>query len=393
MAKKDFKLPTKIVHSGRNPAEQHGAVNVPVHHVSTIVFDTLSELKTAVANYDGKDVLIYGRMGTPTTFAFENTMAELEGGFGGVALPSGKAAIVVSILSQVKAGDHLLMVDSCYGPARQFCDERLPLNGVEVTYYDPMIGGNIEKLIRANTTCIYMESPGSISFEIQDVPAIVAVAKKHGITTCFDNSWGSPCFYNPLQHGVNISVTAATKYISGHSDAMLGVVVADEEHYPSVHKCRYLHGYCAGPDDVFLGLRGLRTLQVRMQQHQKQALELAHWLNQHPAVKRVLHPALENCPGHDIWRRDFSGSSGLFSFELEKRSEQSLEKMMDNLSLFAMGFSWGGFESLLVPMDLSSSRTATQWQSDHQLFRVHAGFEDIDDLKADLQAGIERYLA
>lgn len=310
-----------------------------------------------------------------------------------MCMPSGLSAITTTLLSLLKSGDHLLMVDTVYQPAREFCENILLPNGIEVEYYDAMAGEKIKHHIRPNTQCIYMESPGSLTFEVQDVPAICRTANQHEITTVMDSTWSSPYFFRPLEHGVNISITAATKFISGHSDVMLGVVVTDNAHYQGIRCTKDDLGQCVGPDDIYLALRGLRTLGLRMEQHQRQGLQVAEWLDNHSQVTRVIHPAFENCPGHEFWKRDYSGCSGLFAFELPRRSRQCLANFVNNLELFKMGASWGGYESLLVPCSLEESRAVMQWQSSDQLFRIHVGLEDVEDLITDLEQGIERYCA
>ena len=384
---------TRIVHNGRNPALQGGMVNPPVYHGSTVVYPNLDALEEAKRRHDDKDALVYGRFGTNSTFALENGMADLENGFGAISVSSGLAAITTTILAFVGNGDHFLVADTVYGPNRYFCDGYLSRIGVDVEYYDPMIGTAIEQLIRPTTKLIFLESPGSITFEVQDVPAIASVATRCGVTTVMDNSWATPMFFRPLDFGINISVTSATKYIVGHADALMGLAVADtEENFFTLKRCRDLLGQSLAPDDIYLGLRGMRTLGVRIRHHQQQALHLAHWLQQHPVVNRVLHPALESCPGHHLWKRDFSGSSGLFSFTIEARPREALARFLDNLELFSMGFSWGGYESLIVPQNAASSRTATRWEDGDQILRVHAGLENIDDLVDDLEQGLKRYM-
>jgi len=383
---------TRVVHNGRNPSTQGGLVNPPVYHGSTVIFPTLDALEKMSIEHDTKDAVVYGRMGSQSTFGFENAMADLENGFGAVSVSSGMAAVTTAILAFAGSGDHILVVDSVYGPTRAFCNGFLKRVGIEVTYYDPMIGADIGSLLKANTRLIFMESPGSITFEVQDVPAIVTVARKHGVITAIDNSWATPVFYKPIDHGVNISVTSATKYIAGHADAMVGLITADnEDHFYHLKRCRDQLGQSLAPDDVFLGARGMRTLGLRVRHHEKQALVIANWLQQHDEVLEVLHPALPNCPGHEFWKRDFSGASGLFSCILRPRSKTALAHMLDNMSIFSMGFSWGGFESLIVPQEPARSRTATRWNKPGQVIRLHAGLEDVNDLIADLDQGLTRY--
>jgi cystathionine beta-lyase len=368
-------------------------VNSPVYHGSTVIYPTLEELELSRLDHDAKGKVVYGRLGSPSTFALENAMADLENGFGSISVSSGLAAVTTSILAFAGSGDHVLMVDTVYGPTRAFCDSFLRKIGVDVTYYDPLVGEKIEPMIKSNTKLIFMESPGSITFEIQDVPKIVSIASKFGITTALDNSWATPLFYKPLDFGVNLSVTAATKYIVGHADAMLGLITTDEKCFYMVKKCRDLLGQSLAPDDVYLGTRGMRTLAVRARQHQDQALALAEWLSGHDEVMEVLHPAFANCPGHAIWARDFKGSTGLFSFIIKPRSRKALANMLDHMKLFSMGFSWGGFESLIVPQNPEKSRTATSWEKQGQVIRVHVGLEDIEDLISDMESGLRRYAA
>ncbi len=386
-------MATRVVHNGRDPARQGNMVNPPVYHGSTVVFPTLDALEQSRIDHDAKDYIVYGRFGSESTFSLENAVADLEGGFGALSVSSGLAAVSTAFLAFASAGDHVLVADSVYGPSRMFCEQFLTRQGIEVEFYDPMIGGGIEALIRRNTCLIFLESPGSITFEVQDTPAIAEVARKHGVITALDNSWATPLYHRPIEHGVNLSVIAATKYIVGHADAMMGLVVCDsEEHFYRVKKTRDLIGHSLAPDDVFLGLRGLRTLSVRAEKHRQQALDLASRLEEHPAVTRILHPALPGCPGHDLWKRDFTGSSGLFSMLIKPRPRESLAAMLDNMQYFSMGFSWGGFESLIVPQYPAKSRSATSWEVTDQVIRLHAGLEDIEDLSMDVLGGLDRYL-
>ncbi len=391
MNDKSLKIQTRALHSGRRPSDQRGLVNTPVYRGSTIVSETLKELRSKTIADREIGAMIYGRFGTPTTFALEDAIADLEGGHGGLSLPSGLAAVTTSLLAFAKPGDHVLVADTVYGPTRGFCNRMLTSLQIEVEFYDPMIGSDIDRICRPNTQCIFLESPGSLTFEVQDVPAIVAVAKSRNIVTIIDNTWATPIFYRPLELGVNVSVIAATKYVVGHADAMLGLIVADEEHYPIVRSCRDVLGQSVAPDDIYLGLRGLRTLSVRIKQHEHQTLEIAKWLESHEDVIEVFHPALTNCPGHEIWKRDFEGSSGLFSFSLKSKSDDALAAMLDPMKLFSMGYSWGGFESLIVPANPQATRSATTWSKPGQLIRVHIGLENVDDLKRDLEQGIQRY--
>jgi cystathionine beta-lyase len=388
MKTRSKKPATLLAHAGRDPAQQHGIVNPGVWHASTVIHPTVAELEAAASKrFHG---ITYGRHGTPTTFAFEEAVAALEGAWRAIALPSGLAAVTASLLGYVKAGDHVLMADHVYGPARGFATTFLKRMGVETTFYDPMIGAGIAALIRDNTRVVYMESPGSLTFEVQDVPAIVAVAKARGIATLLDNTWASPLFYQPLAFGVDASIIAATKYIVGHSDAMLGAIACTEESWKRIRPVVGELGFSAAPDDLYLGLRGLRTAMVRMREHERRGLALARWLERRPEVRRVLHPALPSHPGHEFWKRDFTGSSGLFGVVLEEVPKKAVDAMLDGMELFGMGYSWGGFESLILPTHPEKLRTATTWAPGGPTLRLHAGLEDEGDLIADLEAGLAR---
>ena len=380
---------TKLVHAGRRSSEYHGVVNPPVLHASTILFEPLADLEKAGASAPGK--VTYGRHGTPTRFLLEEAVAELEGGFGTLCVSSGVAAITNAILAFVKPGDHILVTDSTYYPTRNLCNTFLKRFGVETEYYDPAIGGDIAGLIRDNTALIWCESPGSLTFEMQDIPAISAAARARNVKVLLDNTWASPMLCRPFDMGVDVSVQAGTKYIVGHSDVMLGTITtATEEDLLTIKKQIIISGDAVGPDDCYLAQRGLRTLGVRLRQHHESGLKVAQWLQTRPEVKRVLHPALPDDPGHAIWKRDFIGASGLFSFILKPVTKPQLANMVDHMDLFGMGFSWGGFESLILPSDPKNIRTATKWDEDGQLIRLHIGLEDTDDLIADLEAGFAR---
>lgn len=374
---------TKAVHAGRDPASQYGAVNTPVYHASTIIYPSLAAIR-------GREAMpfTYGRRGTPTSAALEDAVSELEHAGGTVLTPSGSAAVATAILDAVEAGSHLLMTDTAYEPTRKLCDGLLARLGVETEYYDPLIGSGIDALIRDETALIFMESPGSQTFEVQDVPAIAAAAKDRKVKTAIDNTWATPLNFKPLDHGVDYSVQAATKYMVGHADALLGYVATHEQGYRALKRTHGLLGQCAAPDDVFLALRGLRSMPVRMKHQQQAGLAMAEWLSGLPFVRRVLHPALPGAPGHELWQRDFLGAAALFSFELDPCSEAQLAAMLDDMALFAMGYSWGGFESLIVPCEIV--RSAKPFDTDGQMLRVSIGLEDVEDLKADLAAGFVR---
>ena len=375
---------TRLVHAGREPFDQHGFVNTPIYRGSTVLYPTTDDLLHRRGRYS------YGTKGTPTTNSLETAWTELAGAAGTVLTPSGLAAVTVALMSCLKAGDHLLMTDSVYLPTRQFCNGVLKNFGVETTYYDPQIGAGIDALIRPNTAAVFTEAPGSQSLEMQDIPAIAEVAHRHGAVVLMDNTWATPLLFPPHERGVDIAIEAGTKYLSGGSDLLLGMASANERCFKRLRETYDSFAMCPGPEDVFLGLRGLRTMALRLREHEKQALAMARWLEGRPEVARVLHPALETYPGHEIWKRDFKGSSGLFSVILKPCSDQALAAMLDGLSLFGMGYSWGGFESLVIPFNCATYRTATQWEPGGHALRFHIGLEDLEDLKRDLDAGFAR---
>jgi cysteine-S-conjugate beta-lyase len=375
---------TRVINAGRNPASQHGFVNPPVYHASTVIYPSAEDfLARRGRQYQ------YGRRGTPTTEALETAVAELEGPqCAGVALlPSGLGAISAALLSVVRAGDHVLVTDSVYGPTRTFSDHILSRFGVTTTYFDPLVGGAIAGLIRENTRAVFLESPGSLSFEMQDVPAIAAAAHAKGALVLMDNTWATPLYFRALEHGVDVSIHAGTKYFGGHADVMLGTVAANENAVASLKNNVSLSGLCVGPDDVYLGLRGLRTLAVRLDRHYRSGLTVARWLEQRPEVLRLLHPALESHPGHTLWKRDFTGASGLFSLVLKPVPQKAVYAFLDALELFGIGASWGGFESLAIPFDCAPIRTATRWVPGGPTLRFHIGLEAVEDLIADLERG------
>ena len=378
---------TRLVHAGREPARQHGFVNTPIYRGSTVIFPTMAALEA------NDQAFTYGRLGTPTVRALEAAIAELEGGHRTLMTPSGLSAIATSLLAFLGAGDELLIVDSVYRPARRFCDNVLARLGVTVTYYDPLLGAGIEKLITNKTKVVFTESPGSQTFEVQDIPVIAEAAHEAGAVVVLDNTWATPLYFKPFAHGADVSIQAATKYIGGHADIMLGAITTSEKTAAAIAKTHEDLGLCVGPEDVYLGLRGLRSLGVRLERHQRSGLELARWLAGRPEVARVIHPALPADPGHALWTRDFTGASGLFSIVLKPVPRTKLAAMVDGLSLFGMGYSWGGFESLILPFDPSAYRTATKWQAEGPALRLHAGLEDVEDLKADLEAGFARLTA
>jgi cystathionine beta-lyase len=380
---------TALVTSGRDTKAQKGFVNPPVVHGSTVLYPTAEDLHAHRGEFQ------YGRHGTPTTRALQDSLMALEGPLcAGVGLaPSGLAAISTTLLAVLKAGDHLLVCDNSYRPTRNFCNGMLARYGVETTYYDPSIGAGIAALLKPNTRAVVVEAPGSQSFEMPDIPAIAAVAHAHGALVIDDNTWATPLFHRSLDQGVDISIQAATKYIGGHSDIMFGTISANTKAWPLIAEAIKLLGVCAGPDDVFLALRGLRTLSVRLNQHHRSALDMARWLATRPEVLKVLHPGLESDPGHTIWKRDFSGASGLFSIVLKPAPQKAIDALLDTVKLFGMGYSWGGFESLIIPFDCSDYRTATKWTPGGPTLRLHIGLEHVDDLKADLERGFAAFNA
>jgi cysteine-S-conjugate beta-lyase len=377
--------PTTRIATAAREYNEHGAVNPAVYHASTITFPDVATLNARAQTYT------YGRKGTPTSRAFETAIAELEGGFDCKAAPSGLSAITAALLAFLKSGDHLLMVDTVYWPVRHLCDTLLRGLGIETTYYDPMLGKHISTQIKSNTRIVYCECPGSQTMEMQDIPATAAAAKAAGALVMVDNTWSGGHFFKAFEHGADISAQAATKYIVGHSDAMLGTVVCNAATWPQFKDAFETMGLFAGPDDMYLGLRGLRTMDVRLQRHMESTLVVADWLRGRAEVETVLYPALSNTPGHDIWKRDFTGASGLFSIVLKPTSEKAVAAMLDDLELFAMGYSWGGFESLVVPF--TPHRTATTWKADGPALRLHIGMEHPDDLIRDLDAGFKRAAA
>lgn len=334
--------------------------------------------------------------GTNTHFAFQEAMTDIEGGAGCALYPCGTAAITNAILSFVSSGDHILMVDTCYEPTRDFCEKIMKKMGVETTYYDPMIGKEIESLIQPNTKILFTESPGSITMEVQDIPTLSRIAHAHDIIVILDNTWAAGVNFSPFEHGVDISVQAATKYIVGHSDVMLGTAVANEKCWDQLREQSYLMGQCVSPDDAYLGLRGIRTLDVRLRQHAQSSLKIARWLAERPEVDHVRHPALETCPGHTYFQRDFTGGNGLFSFVLKTSHPRATTALLDHMQHFSMGYSWGGFESLILanePKSFDALRTVAHPHFTGTLIRIHIGLEDTDDLIADLEAGFQRYQA
>ena len=381
--KPPLKADTRLVTGGRDPFAYHGFVNPPVHHASTVLYRNADDMLSNRGRYH------YGRRGTPTSEALQQAMAEIEGpACVGVALaPSGLAAISLALLSAASAGDHILVSDSVYEPTRVLCNTVLKRLGIETSYYDPLIGAGIAALFKPNTRLVFIESPGSLSFEIQDVPAIVAAAHTKGALVAMDNTWATPLYFRALDFGVDLSIQAGTKYIAGHADVMIGMVAASAAAWPRLHQTVGTLGLCVGPDDIYLTLRGLRTLSVRLARHQESGLKIARSMQERPEVARVLYPPLESDPGHALWQRDFSGACGLFTVVLKPVSDKAVRALLDALTLFGLGYSWGGFESLVIPFDCAAYRTATQWTPGGPTLRLHVGLEDAGDLIADLERG------
>jgi cystathionine beta-lyase len=365
-----FDVETALTRLGRKPSDYHGFVNTPVFRGSTVLFPDAETLESRKVEYT------YGRPSNPTTRALETALAKLEGGARTFLTPSGLSAISTALLTFAEAGGHMLISDSVYYPTRRFAGRVLKRMGVEVEYYDPLTGAGIAALLRANTKLVLTESPGSQTFEAKGVPVAI------------DNTWGTPLYFPAFEHGVNISIQSCTKYIVGHADALLGAIICDEPAAAAIASTHEAYGLTANSEDCFLALRGLRTLAVRLERHWRSGLEIAEWLRTRPEVAQVLHPALPGAPGHELWKRDFKGAAGLFSIILKPCSKQAVHRMLDSLEIFGMGYSWGGFESLIVPFDCTAARTATVWKAEGRALRLHIGLEDVGDLKRDLERGL-----
>ncbi len=379
---------TLLAHVGRDPRQNDGMVNTPVFRTSTVLNPNVESYE-APRDEDYQRIT-YGRHGTPTTRALEEAVAKLEGGYHAVALPSGLAAIAAAISAFVKSGEHILVADSVYAPTRIFCERQLKKNGVEVEYYDPVIGDGIAALFKPHTKAVFCESPGSLTFEVQDIPAIAAAAHARGVPVLADNTWGTPYFFRSFDRGVDVSIHSATKYISGHSDVMMGLIVTNEQHWRTARRTVADYGYSVSPDDCYLALRGFRTIGVRLKQQMASALGVARWLRSRPEVKLVLYPALSSHRGNTLWRRDFTGAPGLFSFILNRASERQAAAFVNSLTLFGIGSSWGGYESLATVAHPEKVRTATRWKLGGPIIRLHIGLEDPADLMADLEQGFKK---
>ena len=379
---------TRLVLAGRDPADSYGFVNPAIVRGSTVIYPNMDDFLARKSRYT------YGTQGNPTIDALVAALNTMEGGAGVVVVPSGLLACTFPLLAILSAGDHLLVTDSVYRPHRNFCSKVLPRLGIEVSYYDPAIGGDIAKLFKPNTKVVWTEAPGSQTFEMQDIPAIVAAAHARDILVMMDNTWATPLFFDSHKHGVDISVQAGTKYYAGHSDVLIGTVsMRTPELYKQVREAWELLGMIIAPEDAFLTLRGIRTMHIRLKEQMPAGLAMAQWLSERPEVARVLHPALPSDPGHALWKRDFTGASSLFAIELKPVAMKAVGAMLDGLTLFGMGASWGGYESLVLPFDCKPYRTATAPDFKGPTIRIHIGLEDLEDLKADLSAGFDRLRA
>ena len=385
-----MKLGTRLAQRGRKAKSQPGTVNLPVTRASTVTFKSMAEMEEVQRRFDADEVIpTYGLTNMPLRAAFEELIVELEGGHRAVTLPSGLAAVAVALVSCLKAGDHVLVTDGVYGPTKRFCNRTLARFGIETTYYDPLVGEGIEALMRPNTRAVYLENPSSLTFEVQDFPAIARVAHARGAAVIHDNTWATGMFFRSFDHGADLVVQAATKYPGGHSDVLIGAVVANEAWWPRLRDTSRDYGQSASPDDLYLTIRGMRTMEARIRRHEASALAIAQWLEREPAVRRVLYPALPGDPGHAIWKRDFLGATGLMGVELAPCGNEQLAAMIDGLELFALGYSWGGFDSLVTPANLREARSARPWQGG-PLIRLQVGLEDPADLQDDLARGFER---
>ncbi|NTF96049.1 cystathionine beta-lyase [Rhizobium rhizogenes] len=375
---------TQLVRAGYDPFNYHGFINPPTIHASTVLFPDAQTMEQHGQKYT------YATRGTPTTDALCNAINELEGAAGTVLVPSGLAAVTIGLLAYLSPGDHALIVDSVYGNVRHFCDTMLARFGIEIEYYDPTVGAEIKALFRANTKLVHTEAPGSNTFEMQDILAIAEVAHRHDAVITMDNTWATPLYFKPLDFGVDISIQASTKYPAGHADILFGTISANAKHWRKLRQANGALGFCGTPDDAYQVLRGLRTMGVRLERHQANALAVATWLEGHDEVARVLYPALQSFPGHDIWRRDFKGAGGVFSFVLATDRKEDFRlrahRFLDGLSLFGLGYSWGGFQSLALAVDLSDRRLV-QLPEEGPLIRLQIGLEDVRDLIADLERG------
>ena len=387
MNKNKYKNDTKIILSGKSQKSKSSFVNSPIYKGSTVLFKTVEDMNKSMKRKNTQ-TLAYGRFGSPSTFEFEKAIAEIDEGYSAVATSSGTAAIVASLLAILKTGDHILITDSVYGVTKNLAKGLLNNMGITTTFYKPDIGKEINRLIKKNTKVIFIESPGSLTFEIQNVPMLVEIAKKNNLITIMDNTWATPLFFKPFYNGIDISIQSATKYIVGHSDAMLGVITTNKNYTKCVREAAHNMGSCPSPEDIYLGIRGLKTLSIRLQKHQQSASKVIEWLKTQDVTDTILYPALPDNPGYKIWKRDFLGASGLFGIKLKNTKISLVNKMLNNLKLFNMGYSWGGYESLILPIKPEKLRDTYKWKNDCGTLRIHVGLEDPDDLINDLKDNI-----
>ena len=384
MTKNNYKNDTKNIIAGKRKKLSNGFVNSPVYKGSTVLFNTVEEMQSKMKNKNNQ-TLFYGRFGSPATFEFENAIADIDESYTAVATASGTAAIVASLLAVLKTGDHILMTDSAYGVSRNITKKLLNNMGITTTFYNPNLTNKIKELITNKTKLIFMESPGSLTFEIQNISMIVDIAKKYNLITVIDNTWATSLYLKPMNYGVDISIQSATKYIVGHSDAMLGVITTNKKYAKQIRESAHNLGSCPGPEDIYLGTRGLKTLSIRLKKHQENAMKIIEWLLRQKEVNRVLYPALPDNPGYKIWKKDFKGASGLFGVVLENTRKDLIYKMLNNLKIFNMGYSWGGYESLILPVNPEKIRDTYKWNHMDLTLRIHAGLEDPEDLINDLK--------
>ena len=384
MTKNNYKNDTKNIISGKRKKLSNGFVNSPIYKGSTVLFNTVEEMQSKMKKKNSQ-TLFYGRFGSPATFEFENAIADIDESYTAVATASGTAAIVASLLAVLKTGDHILMTDSAYGVSRNLTKKLLNNMGITTTFYNPNLTNKIKELITNKTKLIFMESPGSLTFEIQNISMIVDIAKKYNLITVIDNTWATSLYLKPMNYGVDISIQSATKYIVGHSDAMLGVITTNKKYAKQIRESAHNLGSCPGPEDIYLGIRGLKTLSIRLKKHQENAMKIIEWLLRQREVNRVLYPALPDNPGYKIWKKDFKGASGLFGVVLENTRKDLIYKMLNNLKLFNMGYSWGGYESLILPVNPEKIRDTYKWNHMDLTLRIHAGLEDPEDLINDLK--------
>lgn len=391
MSRKKLNLANALSHLGRPTSGSGRPVNLPLMQGSTLLFDTLADFENARDSRYRPDVLYYGRYGNPASFQLENMLADLEGADHCISVSSGLTAVTLALMAATKANGHVLVADNVYGPTRLFCDTVLVGFGVQVTYFDPMLGARLAAMLQPDTSAVMFEAPGTGTFEVPDIPAIAKVARDHGAVSILDGTWATPVFCRPIKLGVDIVAHSGSKYIGGHSDTMIGFIVCNAEHYLRMRKTVLAFGDRAGAQDVFLSLRGLRTLEIRMKHHEAAAMKIATWLSRQPQVKKILHPAFPDCPGHEFWSRDFEGSSGIFSVLFKSGDNNRLNRFIDGLKMFGLGVSWGGFESLALPVDPAALRTATPWTETGQLVRLSIGNEDPGDLIADLRQSMRHW--